>query len=225
MASGYPPGMTLRPIESWQGPLTSPRQRSRFGARFSDTLELLDRELRLLDPKSHGYPDTVLQMALREEDFRLDGLPRSTAKPDHPGIVLSISPRRGAPLAFPCDTFTDWKDNLRAVALTLEALRKINRYGVSNTGQQYTGWRAIESGSSVPAAYGAQEAAHLIWIIAEMPAENDPLSRLRSDPDVTKKVVRAAKARAHPDRNGGDSGKWSQVSTALNALTTAGVLA
>lgn len=223
MASGYPPNMTLRPIQSWHGPFTNPRQRSRFAARFTDTLELLNRELRLLDPRSHGYPDTVLQMALREEDFRLDGLPRSTANPDHPGIILNITPRKGDPLAFPCDTFTDWKDNLRAVSLTLEALRKINRYGVSNTGQQYTGWKAIGTPSSSPASYGATEAAAFLWRVARCAEDPCPIVKMKADTDVTRKVVRSAKANAHPDRHGGDHSLWNQVEVAIRALDTAGV--
>lgn len=221
MASGYPPNMTLRPIESWNGTFTSPRQRSRFGAKFSDTLDLLTRELRLLDPKSHGYPDTVLQMALREEDFRLDGLPRSTACPDHPGIILNITRRNGDHLSFPCDTFTDWKDNLRAVALTLEALRKINRYGVSNTGQQYTGWKAIEAPSSSPASHAATEAAAFLWKTAEMPEDLCPILKMKSDKDLTRKVIRAARKNAHPDRNGGDHDLWSLVESAVITLGTA----
>lgn len=224
MASGYPPGMTLRPIGTWHGPFTDPRQRSRFEAKFSDTLELLDRELRLLEPNSHGYPDTVLQMALREVDFRLDGLPRSTARPEHPGIIVNITPRKGDPLAFPCDTFTDWKDNLRAVALTLDALRKINRYGVSNTGQQYTGWKAIGSGFAAPASYGAEEAARIVWGAAKIPDERNPMACLKADPDNARRVVRAAKGNAHPDRNGGDHSLWGQVSAAVMVLATVGVV-
>ena len=33
-------------------------------------------------------------------------------------------------LSYPCDSYDDWQDNLRAVALSLEALRKVARYGV-----------------------------------------------------------------------------------------------
>lgn len=45
-------------------------------------------------------------------------------------------------LRLPCDTFSYWKDNVRAVALALEALRKIDRYGV-RTGSQYAGFKAL----------------------------------------------------------------------------------
>ena len=67
----YPTGMTLRPIHQWPGQLTQNRRASAFSAKFSDTLELLRRELRLLEPESRHYPRTVLQIAMDEKDFRL----------------------------------------------------------------------------------------------------------------------------------------------------------
>jgi hypothetical protein len=33
-------------------------------------------------------------------------------------------------ISFPCDRFWDWKDNLRAIALSMENLRRVERYGV-----------------------------------------------------------------------------------------------
>jgi hypothetical protein len=34
------------------------------------------------------------------------------------------------PVSYPCDAFDDWQDNLRAIALSMEALRRVERYGV-----------------------------------------------------------------------------------------------
>lgn len=45
-------------------------------------------------------------------------------------------PRRGH-LSYPCDTFTTLQDNLRVIALALEALRMVDRYGVTRRGEQY----------------------------------------------------------------------------------------
>lgn len=88
--SDYPTNMTLRPIHQWTGELTRTRRASAFSAKFSDTLELLRRELRLLEPESRYYPKTVLQIAMDEKDFRLDGMPRAGAKAQHPGVILTI---------------------------------------------------------------------------------------------------------------------------------------
>jgi hypothetical protein len=84
----------------------------------------------------------VLQLAVAEADLRIDGLPRASARPEHPGVILAFDSKFG-PLQYATDDFTTWQDNLRAVALSMEALRRVDRYGVSKRGEQYTGWRAL----------------------------------------------------------------------------------
>lgn len=224
----YPTNMTLRPIHQWPGELTRTRRASAFSAKFSDTLELLRKELRLLEPQSRYYPKTVLQIAMDEKDFRLDGMPRAGAKAQHPGVILTIYPnaKEASELTFPCDTFLTWQDNLRAIALTLEALRKVNRYGVSQSGQQYRGWRAIGSGASVPAEMGPLAAAAFLWALAGNSNDDPhdtPLDRMRANAEVAKNVYRAARKNSHPDRNGGDSGDFLRAETAAKVLQANGV--
>src|SRR5947208_1880483 len=83
------------------------------------------------------------QFAVTESDIRLDGRPRARAVASHPGVVLAFDSRHG-PLKYAVDTFDRWQDNLRAIALGLEHLRAVDRYGVTRRGEQYTGWRQIE---------------------------------------------------------------------------------
>jgi hypothetical protein len=198
----YPPGMKLRPITNWPGQSTIQRRPSQFQASFSDTVKLLDRELRLLDPKDPHMPVCVLQIAMREQDFRIDGMPRANAVPSHPGVILNIETRNKPPMSFPCDTFTHWHHNLRAIALTLEALRKVDRYGVTQTGQQYRGWQAIEA---KPA--GITSATAAIARLAEI-AQLSPTS----DYDAAD-TYRQARREAHPDRNNGDQALWDRSRT------------
>jgi hypothetical protein len=47
---------------------------------------------------------------------------------------------------FAVDMFPSWQDNLRAIALGLEALRKVERYGIANRGEQYAGWAQLTAG-------------------------------------------------------------------------------
>lgn len=211
----YPPGMTLRPLDAWPGMFTVDRRRARFESSMSDTIGLLERELRLLDPKDTQYPPSVLQLALREQDFRIDGMPRANAYPAHPGVIVSIEPRNRPALSFPCDTFDRWQDNLRAIALTLEALRKIDRYGVTQTGQQYRGWQAIEA---TPAAlrFSVGSAIEFLAGMADMP---EPASR-----DGIAAVYRKARAKTHPDRNAGLRTLWDQVEAAAAVLRDGGYL-
>ena len=136
----WPANMTVRPIQQWPGELTAKRRRSSFKAGWSDTIELLGRELRAIAAK-----DVVLQVAMQEKDFRIDGYPRAQAKAAHPGVILSLGSNVG-PLSWPCDTFDSWQDNIRGIALSMEALRKVDRYGVTKRGEQYTGWQQFAIG-------------------------------------------------------------------------------
>lgn len=131
---------TFRPISTWPGQMTRNRKRSRFDSPWAMTLDLLKTELRHI-----GARNIVIELALSESEIRGDGYPRAQARPEHPGVILSLESRHG-PLRYPCDTFTDWQSNLRAIALALEALRKVDRYGVTKHGEQYKGWLRLSDG-------------------------------------------------------------------------------
>lgn len=100
-------GLTLRPVDVWPGTLRGDRDRSPYSAPLKDTLKVLRRELVALSAK-----DVVLQIALREQDLRLDGLPRAGAIASHPGVILAFGSRHGALRLF-FDRFTRWDHNLR----------------------------------------------------------------------------------------------------------------
>lgn len=204
--------MTLRPLTGWPMDFTPNRKRSQFKSSFTDTLSVLSRELRHLGGGS-SCPPSVLQIALRQQDFRNDGLPRASSIPDHPGVILNVEPRRQPPLSFPCDTFDRWQDNLRAIALGLEALRKVDRYGITQTGQQYRGWQAIEAKS---AGFDSADAA--MKFVAVVAGVEDVT------PEQVAGVYRGARARAHPDRNNGDQTQWDRVEAAGKLLRAAGLL-
>ncbi|KQU30311.1 MULTISPECIES: hypothetical protein [unclassified Rhodococcus (in: high G+C Gram-positive bacteria)] len=217
--SDYPSGLTLRPITNWPGTFTKERRRSNFSAPWRSTLELLDRELYYLGPGTRNAP-AVMQIAMREQDFRLDGLPRANARPEHPGIILSVESTKG-PLSFPSDRFTTWQDNLRAIALSLEALRKVDRYGVTRNAEQYTGWKAIGSGAGgaieQPLFASADAAERFLRDLSPMP-------RSEGAPNTTQSVYRRAAASAHPDRRNGDRSLWDKVEAAAELLRVAGRL-
>lgn len=131
-------------IVSWPGtPTPNYRQRSApFRAPYARTLDLLEAELKHLNAK-----DVLIQAYFQREDIRNDGWPRSNArKPERPGVILTFDVRKGGnavAMSFPCDTFNGWEDNLRAIALSLEALRKVDRYGVTRNNEQYRGFAAL----------------------------------------------------------------------------------
>lgn len=197
----WPYGMIVRPIQQWPGKLRTSRARSNFSAPWRSTLLLLDKEISAI-----GGRRVVLQVAIPEQQFRLDGYPRAHAVQEHPGVVLALESTHG-PLQYPCDAFDRWQDNLRAIALSLEALRKVDRYGVAGHGQQYTGWKQIGSGSMSEAAART--------VLAEWAGlTHEPTAAL----DL---LVKRARIRAHPDRNGGDRTAWDRIEQAARVLTGA----
>lgn len=136
----------FRPLPVWPHPPTPAEKRrsqSVFSATWSATLDLLERELRHLDAD-----DVIVGAGLAERDIRLDGWPRADARwPSHPGVELSFSRGRGGErLVYATDVCAVWQHNVRSIALGLEALRAVDRYGITRRGEQYAGFRAITTG-------------------------------------------------------------------------------
>lgn len=135
-------GITLRPFDN---PPASGGVYSPFTAKLTDTLELLGHELDMLYAEK-----IILQLGYRDGDLRLDGMPRANAKMLHDAVAIAFESKWGS-LRYETNEFVGryykgqegWSTNLRAIALAMEALRKVDRYGVSKRGEQYTGWRAI----------------------------------------------------------------------------------
>lgn len=192
-----------RPIDQWPGQFTRQRKRSPFRAGWGDTMRLLDDELRHL--KASGV---VVLMALTPGEIRLDGRPRADARPQHPGVILCFD-GAGGPMRFPCDRFDDWADNVRAIALALEALRKVDRYGVTSRGEQYTGWAALPAPDATNAK---QDAINFIRKIIGW-SGGGPFA----SPEQAKAAIREAEKLTHPDR-GGDPEKFKQVQAARRIL-------
>lgn len=186
----------FRPISQWPGEMCAERRRSIFKAKFSQTLDLLNRELSYLDVAS-----LVIEAGFTESEIRLDGWPKSIARPAHPGVILSFESKFGA-LRYPCDTFTDWHDNLRAIGLALEALRKVDRYGVTKRAEQYTGWRQLPSPNGSNGVFRTRaDAAHFIASFCDA----DPLD-IETDREVARTAYKVAAKRVHPDApNGSDA--------------------
>jgi hypothetical protein len=138
--------LTFRPLPTWPHKPTAPRSYSRFKANQRDTLRLLEYELIQLYAKN-----VIIGAGFRDSDLKMDGTPRADRQQQpylHPGVEISFDSKFGR-LTYATDEFTDWRANLRAIALSLQALRAVDRYGVSKRGQQYAGWAQLPPGDSL----------------------------------------------------------------------------
>lgn len=66
---------------------------------------------------------------------------------DFVAIQAATDPSKRLVYATDCCDF--WQHNVRSIALGLEALRAVDRYGISRRGEQYAGFRAaLTAGAS-----------------------------------------------------------------------------
>lgn len=214
----YPANLDVRPLTTWPGTLTawSSRTRSQFSAPLRSTLTLLTRELDAL-----GARHPVLEVAIPADQFRIDGRPRANAREEHPGVVLSLPTTHVGALRYATDTFDRWQDNLRAIALGLEALRKVDRYGITRRGEQYAGFKAIGSGIAMPAAAAVQmtvdEAARVLADLSRTEHVTPDPSRLIEFEAARAAAFRVAARTHHPDA-GGDRATWDRLEQAKHVL-------
>lgn len=216
--SAWPETMKVGPIRDWPGELTRNRTRSLFKSSLSDTLQLLDREIWHLVEMRAWRESAELLIAIPAGDlWRLDGRPRAHAVAEHPGVIFSLESKHG-PLSYPCDTFTTWQDNLRAIARALEALRMVDRYGVTKRGEQYRGFLAIEA-TAAPAGFAtADDALAFLGKFSGL-----GLAEMKVIHGAARRALRRAQAETHPD-TGGDAATFQRVSLAEAKLREAGLL-
>lgn len=204
----------IRPLGAWDRPVTADRARSaRFRAPWASTLDLLLREVDCLDA---GV--VVIQIDVIEGDLRRDGMLRANAKVGFPGVKVSFVSRHG-PLTYATDAYErwtgsdppGWQANVRAVALGLEALRAVDRYGITRSGEQYRGWSAI-SATSGEFDMTREQAADLLAADTDYVA-----ARILTDRDTARRAYKAAAAKHHPDR-GGDTELFRRLTVARDLL-------
>jgi len=200
----------FKPIVAWPGQRTRRPRKAPFSAGYGRILSDLERELTHLGAKS-----AILQAECGEEDIRNDGRIRSTARMRGQGIILTFTCKLGT-LSYPCDTYDNWTQNLRAIVLFMENQRANARYGVGTTAQHYAGFKQLPPGSNGQAIEVAEwphvEAA-MRWMCSLSGVTL--LSVLPSDLET---VYRQAAKQAHPDQRGGDGALMSKLNRARDFI-------
>lgn len=204
--------VVCKPVDSWPGEYTPDRERRRspFRASAGQTMDLLRREIGFLD----GHT-VVLEINVGPDDLRQDGWPYAHVNPPPP-VKLSFTSKHG-PLVYATDKFTTWVDNIRAIALGLEALRKVERYGITRNGEQYKGWAALPPGTSPTTRdEAAAELATLLQII-------DPQHTLTAADVLASPTTAVTHARIglHPDKPTGDHESFLRVQELAKVLSDA----
>lgn len=193
------------PCESWPGQKTRNRKKAPFGVTYARMLDDLERELKHL-----GARDIVIQAYFRREDIRNDGWPRSSApKPTDPGVIVGFTKAKGEEISFPCDTYLNYESNLRAITLTLTALRAIDRYGVTQHGEQYKGWAKLP-----PAPDRMNKGDALQFIVLHT-------GIFPSTRELLQEAYRVAARKLHPDTANGSDGQFIMLGKAKATIEEA----
>lgn len=198
----------FRPLVHWPDPVTEDRRSSPFKAAWSKTLTLLDRETTWL-----GAELVVVQVDAPAGQIRQDGMLYARARVDFPGVRIAFNSVYG-PLTYATDRYHGWQDNVRAITLGLEALRAVDRYGVTRRGEQYRGWTAVEA---KPAEMTRERAAGLL---AEHCGGRFTAQQILGDPSALALAYKLAARRTHPDF-GGDAAEFDRITRARDLIADA----
>jgi hypothetical protein len=159
------------------------------GATVSTASVQIEDEVRRL-----GGRDLILSTNLA---LRIDGFPRSgQPEPADPGVAVYFA-RKGQQLVFACDRYATVRENLRAIAMHLNAIRGQERWGVGSLDQAFAGYAALPENAT-------GEAWWQTLGLSERPFTEHQLQS----------AYREAAKRTHPDA-GGSSEAFQRVRNAL----------
>lgn len=200
--------LPVKSLTSWPGPQTPHHARDLGGrmlkVRPGAALDRLRTELARINAR-----DCCIQIDVRERDITRYGELRADARPSMPGVVVYATHPRQGDLRFACDTYATWHHNVNAIAMTLEALRGIARWGAVRDEQQFAGFRALPGATTL--TMGVSAATRIL----------ESESGLAAPTPVTAEWVRdagrRAKAATHPDVLR-DRVRWDAVESALRVL-------
>lgn len=212
--------IVFEPLTDWLYPEAT-RVRSQFSARWSETLNLLSAEADHLEAAL-----VVVELDLKPGDLRQDGEIRANARLVSDRARVTMGTRHG-PLRYAVDKFLSgwgggsrpmsapgWQHNVRAVALTLYALRAVDRYGAVHGAEQYQGFCALPAGSDGAGFINADAALRWMRGVAGLSGADQTSPRV---------AYHAAARVLHPDA-GGDASEWARLDEAAAVLQAAGML-
>jgi len=199
-------------------------EQSRFSATWRATKTALQGEADHLAGGHLRNVDVYVEVDLPPSAIRNDGGIRASARPPVSHVVAVTVPHgdlgelrlvAGRYKGSGSHKFLPgWQANVRAVALTLKAMRDMERWGAA-TGQQYRGFAAIgatSTGTALGPGLTRADALGILWTAADLGLAPDSATT-----DNIARAYRQAAGRHHPDR-GGDPALFAQITAARDLL-------
>lgn len=172
------------------------RNRGNFLKNGGRVRQLLLKELALLRATEIVISSNVA--------IRRDGLPYAGQKVEDPGVVLYFK-RNGQDVAIPCDRWTTVDSNLRAIGMTVEAIRGMERWGTNQmVNATFQGFAALPA-NVIVTPYTARAWHEVLGVNSNAPA------------NVVKGARDALLRQYHTDNpETGDANKLDEVMKAWN---------
>lgn len=215
------PRLEFRSMPKWDGPQTVRSSSARFKVKWTAVRDQLLSECEALGAKL-----VVVQLVIDPADIRLDGHLRANAKTRHPGAKISFESDHG-PLSFATDAYErmwsgdlpGWQANLRAIGLGLAALRAVDRYGITKSGEQFRGFAALPAKPFGHGELTVDQAVDMLLQTTEVDATREEL--LTGNPALIGAVYRSAAKRHHPDTAQGNGDLFQAITKARDVLLAA----
>lgn len=187
--------------DGWKRTPAHRREPSRYQVKLARARDELLRELRLL-----GARDVIISTNI---ELRRDGLPYANkSQPEHPGVAVYWMQKRQQRV-IACDVWRKVEENLRAVGLTVAALRMIERAGASEIlDRAFTGFNALPPAQK-------DEPEDPFWFCDVLELNNVRLDTEDIAEDIERAYKRLAAVR-HPDK-GGSTEAMSRLNNAREA--------
>lgn len=161
-----------------------------FGTKLVTLAEARDRLARELDRLNARQP--ILSSNV---ELTVNGQPRSgRPEPADPGAAVYFQLNR-KPVVLACDSYSRVAQNVAAIAAHIDAMRRMERYGVATVEQQFTGYLALPG-----------------------PLVVDDWRGVLGDPKTLAEAESAFRERmkqAHPDTPGGSTAKATVLNAAI----------
>lgn len=182
--------------DGWRQTPDGERQPAKFRLGFVDSLNSLLDELDCLHAQN-----VVITSDL---PTRADGLPYASRKSSgSPGIAVWFT-LRDQERVFACDRWTEPADNIRAIALSINALRGMERWGASDVVA-----RAFSGFAALPPASHSHSAC---WTTLGVDCTGDLSAMIERARHVHRQAIKTA----HPDV-GGDHARAATLNAAMDA--------
>lgn len=196
MSTTVPPPAEAWPLhwpEGWERTPPGERERSRFEVTEVWARTHLLEQIRLL-----GGRGVVLSTNVT---LRRDGLPYANQKtPEDPGVACYWLTRKNEWRVVACDKWRTVWENIRAIGLTLEALRGLERWGASGILD-----RAFQGFKVLPGAGDELAPQHWRQVLGV-----EPTASLADAEAAYRRLAREH----HPDR-GGDAAVMATINAAI----------